>query len=386
MISRVGPGPASIPYPPDAPEVLVCTRWGIGDLVMSLPALRALRRHYCGRRIHWLIGCQSADLADWVRGGQEGDSWQTYQSLGLDSWAELSATPDIDQLLDRLPPTTRVIDAVHAPRQLGERLLYGPWPTSNNDTAVEWQLGRSGVGPRRAVTASCGVGWGIELAEEDYGPPPLTPADEADAARHLDRVPTDRRPRLAVAANGGSPLKVYPPSQLADLIDRCVRRFGVRVLLLAGPEPAAAIATTKLSREADSVSLLEAMPLPTTAALLRQTRGLVTNDSGLMHLAAACGVPLVALFGPTSPTLYLPRISDRRGEPPRAVEPDGPQRDCPLRRPTQMGPPPCVAEGRCRQGIRSCVDQIDADRVVAEVARHLNPADHAQPAITEAAS
>ena len=46
--------------------------------------------------------------------------------------------------------------------------------------------------------------------------------------------------------------------------------------------------------------------LPTLAAVLCRSRLVLTNDTGLMHLAAAVGAPLVALFGPESPVRYAP--------------------------------------------------------------------------------
>lgn len=54
-------------------------------------------------------------------------------------------------------------------------------------------------------------------------------------------------------------------------------------------------------------SLVDRMDLPTTAAALVRASGLVGNDSGLSHLAAACGIPVVVAFGPTDPGLTLPR-------------------------------------------------------------------------------
>lgn len=47
-------------------------------------------------------------------------------------------------------------------------------------------------------------------------------------------------------------------------------------------------------------------PLPTLAAALSSARGLITVDTGTMHLATALGIPVVALFGPTNPVLTGP--------------------------------------------------------------------------------
>jgi ADP-heptose:LPS heptosyltransferase len=54
-------------------------------------------------------------------------------------------------------------------------------------------------------------------------------------------------------------------------------------------------------------SLVGRLDLPASAAALCRATGLVGNDSGLTHLAAACGIPVVVVFGPTSPALTLPR-------------------------------------------------------------------------------
>ena len=48
------------------------------------------------------------------------------------------------------------------------------------------------------------------------------------------------------------------------------------------------------------------MSLPETAAVLQSVEVAVTNDTGPMHMAAAVGTPLVAVFGPTSSVRYAP--------------------------------------------------------------------------------
>ena len=52
--------------------------------------------------------------------------------------------------------------------------------------------------------------------------------------------------------------------------------------------------------------IVQNLHLRRVAALLSQCELYVGNDSGLMHLAAAVGTPVVILFGPTAPHLYLP--------------------------------------------------------------------------------
>jgi ADP-heptose:LPS heptosyltransferase len=74
-----------------------------------------------------------------------------------------------------------------------------------------------------------------------------------------------------------------------------------------------------------------------------------------MHLAAAVGTAVITLFGPTHPRVYLPPGG-------RALAAEVP---CPHRYTDRFGPPPCVADGRCRIGLRSCVDGIATEAVTA---------------------
>jgi ADP-heptose:LPS heptosyltransferase len=52
---------------------------------------------------------------------------------------------------------------------------------------------------------------------------------------------------------------------------------------------------------------LQCLELPLLAAILSQCHLFIGNDSGITHLAAALGVPTIALFGPTDPYVWGPR-------------------------------------------------------------------------------
>ncbi|HZU90650.1 MAG TPA: glycosyltransferase family 9 protein, partial [Stellaceae bacterium] len=54
------------------------------------------------------------------------------------------------------------------------------------------------------------------------------------------------------------------------------------------------------------VDLVGRTDLPVAAAVLQRTRLFVGNDTGLMHLAAACGTPTLGLFGPSPVGRYAP--------------------------------------------------------------------------------
>jgi ADP-heptose:LPS heptosyltransferase len=55
------------------------------------------------------------------------------------------------------------------------------------------------------------------------------------------------------------------------------------------------------------VGVLEGLSLPALAALLSMANLYIGNDSGVTHLAAATGAPVVAVFGPTNPVVWGPR-------------------------------------------------------------------------------
>lgn len=110
------------------------------------------------------------------------------------------------------------------------------------------------------------------------------------------------------------PAKCWPASHYASLAATLFEHHGLPVLLLgsAKEKPLCEGIAAEAERRAPgacrvvcgSVSLVDAM------ALIAGARGVVSNDSGLMHVAAAFGVPQVALFGSTSP-LHTPPLSPR---------------------------------------------------------------------------
>ncbi len=101
--------------------------------------------------------------------------------------------------------------------------------------------------------------------------------------------------------------KAWPAERFATLADRLSDSFGCRVVI-GGNEPERLLAeeVRRLARSTPTV-LAGRTPLLTYAAILKRCRLFVGNDNGPMHMAAALGVPVVALFGPSNPGEWGPR-------------------------------------------------------------------------------
>ena len=107
------------------------------------------------------------------------------------------------------------------------------------------------------------------------------------------------------AAYGGA--KAWPPDRFRELI----RAWGAShpensVLLLGGPSERERIAVVAAGLPGSVHNLAGLLSLRRSIAVLSRCRLFVGNDSGLMHIAAALGLPLVAIFGPTEPGRTAP--------------------------------------------------------------------------------
>jgi len=116
------------------------------------------------------------------------------------------------------------------------------------------------------------------------------------------------------AAYGGA--KRWPPQSFAELIDSLAGEGVQCVMIGAAADAATAADVARLSRRPDRgadtlapLDLVGRTDLSTLAGVLASCRMLVTNDSGAMHLAAAIGVNVTAMFGPTNESATAPRLS-----------------------------------------------------------------------------
>jgi ADP-heptose:LPS heptosyltransferase len=113
-----------------------------------------------------------------------------------------------------------------------------------------------------------------------------------------------RRPVLSIAAGSGAREKNWPEEFFIALADWWRERIGGVAMLLIGPVE---LARGGIDRLREHCLVASNLKLAQVTALLSRSTVYLGNDSGMSHLAAALGVPTVALFGPSDPLQWAPR-------------------------------------------------------------------------------
>jgi heptosyltransferase-2 len=331
---------------PVARLIVRAPNW-LGDAVMALPALAAVRRAYAASTII---------LA-----------------------ARASIAPLFEEGTAAAPDGIVVVDDKQEPAQLraarGDAILLLP-----NSFGSAWTASRAGITDRwgfradwrgwmltRAVARprgrlhhidyylSLARGLGIDAASElpRLSPRPQTLA-RADAL--LAGAGVAAGSRLVGFAPGAAygHAKRWPPERVAGVIAGLAPHGATAVLVGAAADRGTARAIeSSLPAGTRVVDLVGQTTLAQLVGVIARCAAFVSNDSGAMHVAAALGVPLTAIFGPTDERVTSP---GGRADAIDLLAQDVFCRPCLLRE--------CPIDHRCMK-------RIDVDTVLRSVARHL---------------
>lgn len=272
-------------------RVLAARGGALGDFLVTLPAIEALRDARPGAELELLTRPAWGALA--ARFGFV-KTWRSLES------AAASALGDEGAAID---PEWR--------RWLG-----------SFDLIVSWLPDRDGAFRRQALAAGAG--------EFLQGPWLLT--GDAPAARQLATLENGTRPlsprsllaslpfpggadfkpvagRVAFHPGAGGASKIWPFSRWREVLKR-LREDGVlRELVFIAGEAEAETAEERgrcLREDGHRVLPLVHRPLPEVAEALAGCALYLGHDTGVSHLAAACGTPCRLLFGPTDPRVWAP--------------------------------------------------------------------------------
>ncbi len=144
------------------------------------------------------------------------------------------------------------------------------------------------------------------------------------------------------------PAKQWFPERYAALSDKIHEIFGARILLFGGPGDKELGRRISKMMKYPPVDLSGKTDLGEAMALINICNLFITNDSGLMHVAAALDIPLIAIFGSTNPVTTGPKGLNSRI----------------VRIPVECSP--CL-KPKCPKGHLKCMNQINVDMVFEAV-------------------
>ena len=105
---------------------------------------------------------------------------------------------------------------------------------------------------------------------------------------------------IAPGASYGA-AKCWPPERFAALADRLISECGADVILFGTPSEKEMAARIRSAMKCNPISLVGQTSMRELAALFSACSIFIGNDSGAMHVAAAAGLPVIGIFGPTDP-------------------------------------------------------------------------------------
>jgi ADP-heptose:LPS heptosyltransferase len=282
-------------------NILIIHQGALGDFILSLPAIGAIRHSHPGSAVEiWGY----PDILRLVEGRFYADAIASIHQEGMSQlYSRQASAPD------KLRKRLRTFDLV---------VLFG------GELQETFAENLRGHGVRAVYRISTFPGGGgtthvidhqlSQLSEMEIPAagdvPEIFPGteDERYAQRFLAAhqiEPDDFT--VAMHIGSGSRKKVWPPDRFARLAEILVTRRGARLVVLTGPADAEVARDYRAHLPSDQAIMLTCRPLPELAALLKRCSVFVGNDSGITHLAAASGVPVVALFGPADPQVWGPR-------------------------------------------------------------------------------
>lgn len=271
---------------PNAPRILVIRGGAIGDFVLTLPAIVALRNRF-----------PNVDL----------------EILGYPRIATLALESGL-------------VKAVHALESPGLAAFFTPngaydleWREffSKYEMAVSYLYDPDGIFEENVK--SCGVLQFIACqhrpdetkaihASEVFLKPleQLTIFDGDPVARLAIEPEESADPQLALHPGSGSDSKNWPEEKWRELIEYLIGNTSHRLLLVGGEAEGGKLQRLAKGMPEDTLELAEHVPLNRLAKRLANCRGYVGHDSGVTHIASALGLPTLVLWGPSRETIWRP--------------------------------------------------------------------------------
>lgn len=279
---------------PARPRILVIALRRIGDVLLTTPLIRSLRRAWPDARIEALV---FADTAGMLKGNPD-----------LDGVIAIPARPTAGQSV-KLASQLAKRYALAISTQSGDRPTFFAAIAGRISVAPVGQGGAMGVLKRAFIAHAAPVASGVHRVEEM-----LRLADAID----VPRMPELVAPQGSVRADliPAQPYAVIHPAPMfhykrwtgegwRKLVEGLTQR-GLKVLVTGGPAPAERAYLDEILAGVSVTRLDGVLAWYEIVALIARSKVFIGPDTSVTHLAAASGAATVSLFGPTDPRLWGP--------------------------------------------------------------------------------
>jgi lipopolysaccharide heptosyltransferase II len=283
-------------------KILILKPSSLGDVIQALPVLRLLKRHLPAGEIFWWIDSHLAPLL-------EGDPDLTgIVRFGRHRWASPRHWPEMFRSIQwlRAQHFDLVIDLQCLARSGAFAWLANGKFLIGLDEPREGARGFYDLAVRRPSFHTHAVDWYLAVLPP-LGVPvhwhfPWLPERSAIAAAVKSKWRTDGARWIILQPGARWPSKRWPAEHFAELAGQLAANFSdARFAVLGGAEDKPLGEIISRAAPTRTLNLCGQTSLPEMIEWLRLGALMVTNDTGPMHVAAALGKPLVALFGPTEP-------------------------------------------------------------------------------------
>ncbi len=284
----------------------------LGDFLLSTPVLRALREHFPQAHIGVVVRRYFADVAEMnpyvdevLVFEEDGKNW-TFAGLRA-FWKQLRSGWDLAVVLNTVSHslTSDLISAFSKAKWvLGSSHRVFPGTDRNffyNLLAPYWEGERHQTHRNLDIVRHIGV--------DTKDPSEVLEVDENILERAQEILENlglrEESYLIGMHVGAGKMFNRWPIIRFAELAQRLHDEFDAQIVLFWGPKEQD-LADQFQNYVQFQPMLVEPTSLKELVAFFSLCDAMVCNDTGVMHLAAAAGVPLVAIFGPTDPNEWKP--------------------------------------------------------------------------------
>jgi ADP-heptose:LPS heptosyltransferase len=303
-------------------NILVIDFGQLGDVVMSLPALRAIRERFPPARITVVVGRPGGEI---IEMSGYADATIEVDRVGLRDGSKPLSVLRIFRIVKDV--RQRKFDFVIDLHSFSETNLLGFFSGAPK-RLFSRRPGRSldflaNFTPKPAVDKNDPDQHLIDRYLEVLVP--LGIKDSPRVPRLMTAVEDDRAidamlrkakaemgaPLVGLFPGAGHPGRCWPLEQFAHLADFLIRNDGVRPIIFIGPEERHLVSHMRALFPTSCV-ILEKLSIPQLAAAQARLAVFVSNDTGPVHIAAAVGTPIVVLIDLPRPHAYVPTGASQR--------------------------------------------------------------------------